>query len=213
MACASCIFPPRADQRIGHRCPADEVASREFVDFHARDRRVETPVEVIEALQCGEFGGGGAARDLALLPHVDLVVQDQLQEFGMMEPAGGGFLVPAESVLCERGHGLVGAQIQVDALRGESALKPAVITARRGSSRLAGPGEKPAVGLVAGFCGGAYRFTVSRSTSRSRDPSPRPAPLHQGYDCLLLSHLESVRRARCSPCRSRRESSLKGGWS
>jgi len=152
------------------------VAGREFVDFHARDRRVETPVEVIEALQCGEFGGGGAARDLALLPHVDLVVQDQLQEFGMMEPAGGGFLVPAESVLCERGHGLVGAQIQVDALRGESALKPAVITARRGSSRLAGPGEKPAVGLVAGFCGGAYRFTVSRSTSRSRAIRRRDQP-------------------------------------
>jgi hypothetical protein len=44
-------------------------------------------MEVIERLQLAEAGGLHAAVDLSLLPHQDLILQDQLEELGMVELA------------------------------------------------------------------------------------------------------------------------------
>src|SRR5690606_9229030 len=81
---------------------ADEVAGRAFVHVLARDRGIEPPVEVIEALERGKLGGGGAAREFALLAYVDLVLEDQLQELPMREPVRGRFLEAKREGLRER---------------------------------------------------------------------------------------------------------------
>src|SRR5690606_9409092 len=83
---------------------ADEVSGGQVVDVLARDRRVEAPVEVLETLQRGELGGDGAAGDLALLAHVDLVMENQLQELRVGKPVRGGVLEPNGKRLGQRGQ-------------------------------------------------------------------------------------------------------------
>jgi len=46
----------------------------------------------------------GVAFELALLPDMDLVLQDEFQKLGVTEPVGGGFLKPDAQGLAQAGE-------------------------------------------------------------------------------------------------------------
>ena len=50
------------------------------------------PVEVFEGLESAEVSGFGASFEAALVPDVEFVLEDELEELGMAEACGGGFL-------------------------------------------------------------------------------------------------------------------------
>jgi hypothetical protein len=56
------------------------------------DRRVERPVEVLQRLQLAELRRLDPALHLAVAAHGQLVLQDQLQELGVIEAVAGCLL-------------------------------------------------------------------------------------------------------------------------
>ena len=65
---------------------------RQFVNLLPVDRGVEREIELIHGLHFAEGRGLGAALGLPVAADRQFILEDQLQEFGMRQPAGGGFL-------------------------------------------------------------------------------------------------------------------------
>jgi hypothetical protein len=71
---------------------ADEAARGQIEDLSAFDGRIEREVEVIERHQLAKAGRFHATVDLPLLPHEQLILQNQFQEFGVVELMPGRLL-------------------------------------------------------------------------------------------------------------------------
>ena len=69
-----------------------EAASRQVEDLFLLDRAIEVPVEVFQRPLLTKGRGRGAAIDQSLLPHRQLILQNQFQELDMVESVGLGFL-------------------------------------------------------------------------------------------------------------------------
>ena len=79
----------RADQQdiFG---PVEETSGGQIMDLTTVDRGVEAEVEAVEAAFFAEVGGLGAALDLALLAHVELVLEEQFEELKVVELVAAG---------------------------------------------------------------------------------------------------------------------------
>src|ERR1700727_2403399 len=64
----------------------DEMTGRQIVDLLAFDRRVEGEVELVKVFDLAEQGGFDAAANLPAGAYVQLVLKDQFQELGVIEP-------------------------------------------------------------------------------------------------------------------------------
>jgi hypothetical protein len=82
----------------------DEAAGGQLEELPFVDGRVEAPVKVFQGLEAAEVGGLGAPGQFAFLAHVQFILQDQLQELGMGEAIGGGFLQPHAQALAQAGQ-------------------------------------------------------------------------------------------------------------
>jgi hypothetical protein len=65
-----------------------ETAGRQVEDLLLLDRAVEFPVEIFQGLLLAERGRLGASSDEPLVPDGQLILQGQLQEFGVVEAIG-----------------------------------------------------------------------------------------------------------------------------
>jgi hypothetical protein len=54
--------------------------------------RIERKVEVLKGASIAEVGGFAAATNLSLMAHINLVLEQDLQELNMLELVGFGFL-------------------------------------------------------------------------------------------------------------------------
>jgi len=71
-----------------------EAAGGQVEDRLLLDRAVEVPVEIFQSLLLAERRGLGAPGDQPIVPHGQLVLKDQFQELGVVEPVGLGLLEP-----------------------------------------------------------------------------------------------------------------------
>ena len=71
---------------------ADEAAGGQVVNLLLLEGGVERPVEAVEGLEFAEAGGLDAALEEPVGTHGQLVLQDQLQELGVVEAVAGGLL-------------------------------------------------------------------------------------------------------------------------
>ena len=71
---------------------SDKVAGGQIENLLAVDGWVESPIEIFQRFESAEISGFGATRHLALLPDIEFVLADQLQELGMAQPVGDRFL-------------------------------------------------------------------------------------------------------------------------
>ncbi len=71
---------------------ADEVTRRQFVDPVPLDARIKRPVEPLERLEFPEAGGSGSPFELTLIPDVELILNEQFQEFLMAQTVALGLL-------------------------------------------------------------------------------------------------------------------------
>jgi len=73
---------------------AEVPSGGQLIDLLAADRGVELPVEVLKRFEGPEVGGFGSPLQVALLPDIEFILEDQLQELLMTKSVGGGFLKP-----------------------------------------------------------------------------------------------------------------------
>lgn len=73
---------------------ADEVPRRQFIETVPFDVRVERPVKVFERLHFPEAGDPGSPFDLVLIPEVQFILNEQLQEFLVAQAIAFRFLQP-----------------------------------------------------------------------------------------------------------------------
>jgi len=69
-----------------------ELGGRQLVHEGAADGGIKTPVEVLQRPQFPELSGFGATFDLALLTHVQFVLQEEFEELSMGQLMGLGLL-------------------------------------------------------------------------------------------------------------------------
>ena len=70
----------------------DKLAGRQLVDLFFRDFGIIAPIKVLQGLHFREACHAAAVGDPALLADVELVLEEERQELGMGESAGGGLL-------------------------------------------------------------------------------------------------------------------------
>ena len=93
---------------------AHELAGGQLVDLSAVDGRIEGEVEVLQRAGFPKVGHLVAARDQALVAHVEFVLEDQLKELRVGQPVGLGLPQAQLKAAKQSGH----AQIQGVAFKG-----------------------------------------------------------------------------------------------
>ena len=83
---------------------SQEAARGQVVHLILLDRWIETPIEVFQALEFSKGGRVHPPRDLPVLPHQELVLQDQLQELGMGQVVARRFVQPHVERLGQAGE-------------------------------------------------------------------------------------------------------------
>ena len=83
---------------------ADELAAGQIENLLFVNGGIEAPVEVLQRFEGVEVGGLGAAFQLALLPDVEFILEDEFQKLGMAQTIGGGFLEPDAQGLAQAGE-------------------------------------------------------------------------------------------------------------
>src|SRR5208283_6222279 len=75
-----CFADARWTQQQNIRFLPDELAAGQIVDLLEFDQRIEGEVELVEVFDFAEKGGFDAAADQSAGPHVQFVLEDQLQK-------------------------------------------------------------------------------------------------------------------------------------
>ncbi len=95
--------PGRTDKK--HVFAFAQVGSGgQFEDLPAFDGGIEVPVEVFEGFQSAKIGGFGAPCHHPVVAHVEFILEDEFQKFGVAESVGGRFLEARGQTLHQAGE-------------------------------------------------------------------------------------------------------------